>query len=330
MEPFEIMVSESQERMLCVGEPDKVDAVLALCEKWEVHGTAIGEVTDTGRLRVLRGDEVVGDMPVAGLVDDCPLYDLAPAEPDRAALPGAARGARRSRPTCASALLALLASPNLASRRPLFEQYDSIVQSRTVRRPEEADAAVLLAARQGEGAPAIATSIDGNGRRVAADPYRGTVGNVLECAANLACVGAEPLGLDQLPQLRQPREAAHRLAADRGRPRPRRRLPRARGADRRRQRVALQRGRRGPDLPDAGRRHGRRAARPAPRRPRSASRARATRSRWSAGTARRRWPPPSWPSCAASRCPTGCRRSTSTQVRRVARRGPRGRPRAAS
>ena len=89
------------------------------------------------------------------------------------------------------ALLALLASPNLASRRPLFEQYDWIVQSRTVRRPEEADAAVL-ALPDGGG---LGVSIDGNGRRVAADPYQGTIAAMLECAANLACVGAEPLGV---------------------------------------------------------------------------------------------------------------------------------------
>jgi phosphoribosylformylglycinamidine synthase subunit PurL len=87
-------------------------------------------------------------------------------------------------------LLALLGSPNVASRRPLFEQYDAIVQSRTVRRPEQADAAVL-ALQDGS---ALAVSIDCNGRRVAADPYTGTVEAVLECAANLACVGAEPLG----------------------------------------------------------------------------------------------------------------------------------------
>ncbi|MFI5009892.1 MAG: AIR synthase related protein, partial [Solirubrobacterales bacterium] len=90
----------------------------------------------------------------------------------------------------AEALLALLASPNIASRRPLFEQYDSIVQSRTVRRPQDADAAVL----QLPDGSALGVSIDCNGRRVAADPYRGTVEAVLECASNLACVGAEPLG----------------------------------------------------------------------------------------------------------------------------------------
>src|SRR5262245_34817802 len=82
MEPFEIMVSESQERMLCVCTPERVDDVLAVCATWEVHGTPIGEVTATGRMRIFDGDRLVGDMPVAALVDDCPLYDLAPERPD--------------------------------------------------------------------------------------------------------------------------------------------------------------------------------------------------------------------------------------------------------
>jgi len=193
MEPFEIMVSESQERMLCVCTPAHVAAVLAVCEKWEVNGTAIGVVTDTGRFRVLRGDEVVGDMPVSGLVDDCPLYDLEPAKPAAGLYPAPA-AVLGFEADVREVLVTLLASPNLASRRPLFEQYDCLVQSRTVRRPEQADAAVLWLHDMGRDAPAIATSIDGNGRRVAADPYWGTVGNALECAANLACVGAVPLG----------------------------------------------------------------------------------------------------------------------------------------
>jgi phosphoribosylformylglycinamidine synthase len=91
-------------------------------------------------------------------------------------------------------LLTLLASPNIASKRFVFEQYDSIVGSRTVRRPESADAAVLVLAPDG-GSGALAVSIDGNGRRVACDPYTGAVEAVLECARNLSCVGAEPLGL---------------------------------------------------------------------------------------------------------------------------------------
>jgi phosphoribosylformylglycinamidine synthase subunit PurL len=190
MEPFEIMVSESQERMLCVAEPSHVDEVLAVCARWEVHGTVIGEVTDTGHMRILRGDELVGDVPVAALVDDCPLYDLAPAAPEAPLYPPPA-ATLAAGAGLDEALLALLRAPNLASRRPLFEQYDWLVQSRTVRRPEEADAAVLALPDGG----ALAVAIDGNGRRVAADPYAGTIEAVLECAANLACVGAEPLGL---------------------------------------------------------------------------------------------------------------------------------------
>jgi phosphoribosylformylglycinamidine synthase II len=189
MEPFEVMVSESQERMLCVVEPAKLDAVLALCEKWEVGGAAIGTVTGDGRVRVLRGSEQVGDMPVRALVDDCPLYDVYPKKPAEALYAPAPR-ALATDATIEQTLLALLGCANIASRRPLFEQYDAIVQSRTVRRPEQADAAVLALA---DGS-ALGVSIDCNGRRVAADPYTGTVQTVLECAANLACVGAEPLG----------------------------------------------------------------------------------------------------------------------------------------
>ncbi|MEZ5155638.1 MAG: phosphoribosylformylglycinamidine synthase subunit PurL [Solirubrobacterales bacterium] len=191
LEPFEVMVSESQERMLAVVEPGKVDDVLAICRKWETGGTAIGEVTAGDRIRIFDGDEVVGDMPVTLLVDDCPLYDLEPAEPEAWIYGnGEPRIAVGSDPS--DTLLTLLATPTIASKRWAFEQYDSIVQSRTVRRPEQADAAVLQIPDAGT---AIAVSIDGSGRRVGCDPYAGTVEAVLECAANLACVGAEPLGL---------------------------------------------------------------------------------------------------------------------------------------
>ena len=190
MEPFEIMVSESQERMLCVVEPHRVDAVIDVCERWETLATPIGTVTDTGRLRVRSGEEVVADLPVPILVDDCPLYDLQPAPPSGSlyAPPAAVLAPDTD---AGGMLLALLGSANIASRRPVFEQYDPVVQSRTVRRPDEADAAVL-ALPTGE---AIAVAIDGNGRRVACDPRRGAAEAVYECAANLACVGAEPLGL---------------------------------------------------------------------------------------------------------------------------------------
>jgi phosphoribosylformylglycinamidine synthase len=193
MEPFEIMISESQERMLCVVEPGRLRELLDVCERWEVRATAIGEVTEGRRLRVFDGDELVGDMPVEALVDECPLYDLQPEEPAGRLYPdppvrlAPGRGPEET-------LLALLGTANVASKRFAFEQYDSIVGSRTVRRPQAADAAVLQLARDG-GSGAIAVSIDGNGRRVACDPYTGAVEAVLECARNLACVGAEPLGL---------------------------------------------------------------------------------------------------------------------------------------
>ena len=189
MEPFEIMVSESQERMLCVIEPKDVDAVSAICDKWEVSSAAIGEVTDTRLMRIYSDAELVGEMPVEALVDDCPIYDLQPQKPSE---PLYDAPPQRLDPSASlsDALLALVGSPNISSRRPLFEQYDPIVQSRTVRRPEQADAAVLALPN----GSALAVSIDGNGRRVAADPYQGTLGVVLECASNLACVGAQPLG----------------------------------------------------------------------------------------------------------------------------------------
>jgi phosphoribosylformylglycinamidine synthase len=191
MAPWEIMISESQERMLCVTDPETVEQVLAVCAKWEVHGTVIGSVTAERVLRVLDGDEVVGEMPVEALVDDCPLYDLSPERPAAGLYPAPPRTLPEGVADPREILLALLASPNVASRLPLFEQYDSIVQSRTVRRPEQADAAVLAMPDGG----AIAVSIDGSGRRVACDPYTGTVEAVLECTANLACAGAEALGL---------------------------------------------------------------------------------------------------------------------------------------
>src|SRR5579884_947944 len=198
MEPFEIMVSESQERMLCVVTPERVGDVLEACEKWETLATPIGQVTDRPFFRVLHRGEVVGELPVGLLVDDCPLYDLAPEPPTAGLYPGTPPVlAGNAAP--AEVLLALLGSPNLASRRPVFEQYDPVVQSRTARRPEQADAAVLVLdpgrPEDGGDATAIAVAIDGNGRRVACDPRAGAAEVVYECAANLASVGAEPLGL---------------------------------------------------------------------------------------------------------------------------------------
>lgn len=193
MEPFEVMISESQERMLCVVEPELLDRVLEVCARWEVRATSIGTVTDSRRLRVFDGDEMVGDMPVDVLVDDCPLYDLEPEAPTEPVYPHPPRRIDDEASPEAN-LLALLGAPSIADKLWAFEQYDPLVGSRTVRRPAQADAAVLHLENDG-GHGAIAVSIEGNGRRVACDPYTGAVEAVLECARNLACVGAEPLGL---------------------------------------------------------------------------------------------------------------------------------------
>ena len=190
MEPFEIMVSESQERMLAIVEPSRVDEVLALCAKWETGAAVIGEVTERESIRILDGDEVVGETPVGALVDGCPLYDLSPGAPSE--WPYGNRATLDQGADAGETLLALLAAPTIASKRWVYEQYDHLVGSRTARRPGAADAAVLAIP---EAENAIAVAIDGNGRRVACDPYRGTVEAVLECAQNLACQGAEPLGV---------------------------------------------------------------------------------------------------------------------------------------
>lgn len=207
MEPFEIMVSESQERMLCVVTPELLDQVLAVCDKWDLHHAVIGEVTDSRHMQIYDDGVLVADIPVPALVDDCPVYTLEPTKPAKPLYPApsvdsdAARAAKKAFNADAEGILkALLASDNIASRRRYFERYDCIVGSRTVKRPETAEAAVLHLWKQDEqgaptAGPSIAVSIDGSGRKVAADPYRGTIGVVLECAANIACVGGEPLGI---------------------------------------------------------------------------------------------------------------------------------------
>jgi phosphoribosylformylglycinamidine synthase len=210
MEPFEIMVSESQERMLGVVEPDRVDEVRAVCDRWETGSAEIGVVTGSGLIRVSKDDELVGEMPVEALVEGCPLYDLEPAEPEGWIYPNRETLAPSADPE--ATLLALLAAPSIASKRWVFEQYDSLVGSRTVRRPEAADAAVLQLPKAEN---AIAVSIDGNGRRVACEPYAGTVEAVLECAQNLACVGADPLGLTNCLNFGNPEKPAPAWQLDR-------------------------------------------------------------------------------------------------------------------
>ena len=270
MEPFEIMVSESQERMLAVVEPERVGDVLALCERWETGAAVIGEVTDGGDFRVLRDGELLGEMPIAALVDGCPLYDLAPTEPAqwgyanrdvigaRVAL-DVGRGADPGAPS--SIIVALLASPSIASKRWAFEQYDSVVLSNTVRRPGTSDAAVLHFRRRRRDDRDLDRRQRAPGR---VRPVRGHGGSGARMRAEPRLRRRRAARGHKLPQLRQSREADRRLAARALDPGARRRLYGDRRPGRRRQRLALQRDRGRPDLPDAGGRHGRRASRPAP------------------------------------------------------------------
>ncbi|MDQ3067052.1 MAG: phosphoribosylformylglycinamidine synthase subunit PurL [Actinomycetota bacterium] len=186
MEPWEVMISESQERMVAVIRPQMLDAVLALCDRWELHHAVIGEVTDTGLLRALWQDEVVGEIPARLLTDECPRYRVEPVPRDKPAVVAAP-----SAPEPREVLLELLGSVNIRSRDHVYRRYDHLVGSRTVRRPG-LDAAVL---RLRPGYRGLAVSLDGTGRMGRLSPWTGGALAVLEAARNVACTGAEPLGL---------------------------------------------------------------------------------------------------------------------------------------
>jgi phosphoribosylformylglycinamidine synthase II len=170
MEPWEIMISESQERMVAVVRPEMLEAVERVCTKWELSCTPIGEVTDTGELRAFFGEELVGAIPAAFLTDECPRYVV-----------------EREAEASANATI----SPHNSSPKAwIFEQYDQLVGSRTVRRPG-LDAAVLRLRPSLRG---LAVSLQGPppGER---DPFRAGLLAVLRAARNVACAGGEPLAL---------------------------------------------------------------------------------------------------------------------------------------
>ena len=165
MEPWEVMISESQERMVAVIRPQMLEAVEALCDRWELHHAVIGEVTDSGLLRALWEGDVVGEIPARFLTDECPRYPLAPRPrpaADAAALPDAPADLPR-------VLLERLGSANVRSRAPIYQRYDHLVGSRTVRRPG-LDAAVL---RLRPGHRGLAVALDGQGRIARLDPRTG-------------------------------------------------------------------------------------------------------------------------------------------------------------
>jgi len=191
MTPYEILLSESQERMLVVAKTDRVKEVQAIAAEWELAATPIGAVTDDGMYRCTWQGKVVVEIPGQRLVDDCPVYNPeAQEDPIVAQLRASAPHAARSY-TPLDALLALLDSPSLASKKWVFEQYDSTVQASTVIAPG-GDAGVLRVRHEDFG---IAVKTDCNSRYVRLDPYEGGKATVAEAARNVACTGARPLGI---------------------------------------------------------------------------------------------------------------------------------------
>ena len=188
--PYEILLSESQERMLIVAERGREAELQAVFEKWDLHAVVIGRITDDQRWRARWHGQVVADIPIGALADDAPLYDR-PAAPPKTVPPDAKRPALEKHPEPAKALRALLDNPNVASKKWVYRQYDSIVQSNTVLGPGS-DAAVL---RIKNSRRAMALKVDSNPRACALDPYLGAVGVVCEAARNVACAGARPVGI---------------------------------------------------------------------------------------------------------------------------------------
>jgi phosphoribosylformylglycinamidine synthase len=187
--PYEILLSESQERMLIVAERGREAELQAVFEKWDLHAVVIGKITDDHRWRARWRGQVVADLPIGALADDAPLYDRPAAAPK--VVPHSRSTVTEKHPDTVKALRALLGSPNVASKKWVYRQYDSIVQSNTVVGPGS-DAAVL---RIKNSRRAMALKVDSNPRACALDPYLGAVGTVCEAARNVACAGARPVGI---------------------------------------------------------------------------------------------------------------------------------------
>jgi len=188
MSAYEMMLSESQERMLMVLRPDRQAMAQAIFAKWELDFAVIGHLTDTGRIVVRHRGAVEADIPLAPLADQAPLYRRPYTLPEAPA----SLGEVASGPSVAEALLTLIGCPDLCSRAWIFDQYDSTVGGQTVKRPAAADAAVVRV----EGTQrALALTTDCTPRYCAADPRLGGAQAVAEAWRNICAVGATPLAV---------------------------------------------------------------------------------------------------------------------------------------
>jgi phosphoribosylformylglycinamidine synthase len=189
MTAYEVMLSESQERMLLVAAQGREEEVVRVFEKWDLHAEAIGRVTADHRLRVFDRGRLEADVPNEALTDGAPVYDRLWAQPVN---PAAAENvlALPPPPQLDDVLLRLLASPSIADKRWVYRQYDSTVRTNTLVGPGS-DAAVV---RVKGTRKALAMSLDGNGRYCWLDPFEGARLAVAEACRNVAAAGAEPIG----------------------------------------------------------------------------------------------------------------------------------------
>ena len=192
MTPYEILLSESQERMLLVAKPEKQDEVMAICRKWGIDAAVVGKVTDDGMLRVKEHGQTVAEIPAKALAEEGPRYD-------RPAIPPQYQEMLQSLmienlpdvKNPGEVLFELLQSPTIASKRWVFRQYDHMVGINTIVLPGS-DAAVVRIKGTDK---ALALTTDGNSRYCLLNPYVGGMLAVAEAARNLVCSGAEPIGV---------------------------------------------------------------------------------------------------------------------------------------
>jgi phosphoribosylformylglycinamidine synthase subunit PurL len=215
MSPHEVLASESQERMLLVVEPSKLDAVLGIAQMWGVLATAIGVVTapeegqETGRLRIQWHGEIVVDVPPGSLVDDGPVYARPLKEPNDLPLLQADRAETLPKPATGDELRALLlrmvASPNLCDKTWVTEQYDRYVLGNTVLAQPEDAGLIRIDERTGLG---VAISLDGNSRYARLDPYAGAQLALAEAYRNVAVTGADPVAVTNCMNFGSPEDPA--------------------------------------------------------------------------------------------------------------------------
>jgi phosphoribosylformylglycinamidine synthase len=188
MTAYEMMLSESQERMLLVIRPDRAEVARAIIEKWDLDYAIIGQITDTGRITVTHKGVVEADIPLEPLAEAAPLYHRPTAETPKPA----PLGNVVSDLDLGEALLKLIGCPDLCSRRWIFDQYDATVGGQTVKRPAQADAAIV---RLENSARALALTTDCTPRYCVADPQAGGAQAVAEAWRNITATGATPLAV---------------------------------------------------------------------------------------------------------------------------------------